>query len=268
MTFETRGLSFGYAKDRTIFENIGFSVGKGEIFCILGPNGTGKTSLLRCRSGISMPLTGSVTIDGKDLHSLSRAEVAKRLGFMPQLHSSIFPYTALEVAVMGRSPHLGIAASPSERDYDLAWKNLELLGISSLAEKPYTRISGGEQQMVLLSMLLTQQPDIMLLDEPTSHLDFGNQVRLLELLRRFSKKGFSVVFTTHFPSHAFQLSCTVALMNKGTFESVGPAETQLTEENLRRIYGVDLCVEYVSKANSRTCVPIIKNDDGRGVGAR
>jgi len=143
MTFETRGLSFGYAKDRTIFENIGFSVGKGEIFCILGPNGTGKTSLLRCLSGISMPLTGSVTIDGKDLHSLSRAEVAKRLRFMPQLHSSIFPFTALEVAVMGRSPHLGIAASPSARDYDMAWKNLELLGISSLAEKPYTRISGG-----------------------------------------------------------------------------------------------------------------------------
>jgi len=86
-------LSSAYANDRTIFENISFSVGKGEIFCILGPNGTGKTSLLRCLSGISLPLTGSVTIDGKDLHSLSRTEVAKRLGFMPQLHTSIFPYT-------------------------------------------------------------------------------------------------------------------------------------------------------------------------------
>ncbi len=260
MTFEITDLSFGYSRASLLFEHINFSINKGDILCILGPNGIGKTSLLMCLNGIYAPSAGAVLIDGKDIHSMSRAAIARRLGFLPQMHTSVFPYDVLEVAVMGRSPHLSIASSPSERDYDLAWKNLELLGISSLAEKPYTRISGGERQLALLAMLLTQQPDIMLLDEPTSHLDFGNQVRLLEILRRLSKKGFSVIFTTHFPSHAFQLSCTVALMNNGSFEAVGSADTQLNEENLKRIYGVDLCVEYVARANSKTCVPVVKND--------
>ncbi|MCW4017073.1 MAG: ABC transporter ATP-binding protein [Candidatus Bathyarchaeota archaeon] len=256
MILQVDDVKFSYDGKRNVFEHVSFSVEKGEVFCILGPNGSGKSTLLRCIDALLTLDGGNVYLNGKTLASISRKKIATDIGFLPQLHVSTFPFSVLEVAVMGRSPHLGLADSPSPKDYALAESNLKLLGLDHLADKPYTKISGGERQLALIAMVLTQQPRILLLDEPTSHLDFGNQVRMLEIIKNLSQKGLSIILTTHFPDHAFHLSSTVAMMNKGSFIASGTAENVITEANLKTIYGIDVKVACFD--SSKICVPVKK----------
>ncbi len=261
MMLDIKNAEFSYNKKENVFENINFSIQKNDVLCILGPNGSGKTTLLKCLTNILRLKNGTINLNNKNIRSLSRQEISKKIGYLPQTHAALFPFSVLEVAVMGRSPHLKIRSVPTQADYELAKTNLELLGISHLANRPYTKISGGQRQLALIAMVLTQQPDVLLLDEPTAHLDFGNQVRLLELIQKLSTKGLAVVFTSHFPDHAFHLSCKVALMNNKHLMKVGKCENVLTKENLKEIYGIDVSVAYVETANSKVCVPVKKNTE-------
>jgi iron complex transport system ATP-binding protein len=254
MILQVDDAKFSYDGKKNVFDHVSFSLEEGEIFCILGPNGSGKSTLLRCVDALLKLDGGSLSFDGKALTSISRKKLATQIGFLPQLHVSTFPFSVLEVAVMGRSPHLGLAASPSAEDYALAETNLKLLGLHHLADKPYTKISGGERQLALIAMVLTQQPRVLLLDEPTSHLDFGNQIRMLELIKKLAQKGLSIVLTTHFPDHAFHLSSKVAMMNNGTFIESGAADDVITAENLKKIYGIDVQIAYFN--SSKICVPV------------
>jgi iron complex transport system ATP-binding protein len=256
MLLQVDDAEFSYDGKKNVFEHISFSVKEGEIFCILGPNGSGKSTMLKCIDNLLRINSGSISFDGQDLVSINRKELAKKVGFLPQIHVSTFPFTVIEVAVMGRSPHLGLVASPSKTDYALAEANLKMLGIQHLTDKPYTHISGGERQLALIAMVLTQQPRFLLLDEPTSHLDFGNQIRMLNLIKTLSQKGFSILLATHFPDHAFHLSSTVALINEGTFIELGSADDIITEKNLKKIYGIDVQIAYVN--SSKVCVPVKK----------
>ncbi|MCW4005249.1 MAG: ABC transporter ATP-binding protein [Candidatus Bathyarchaeota archaeon] len=246
--------AYSYDGKKKVFEHVNFSLSQGEILCILGPNGSGKSTLLKCTNALQKLDCGNVVVNGKDITAISRKELATYMGFLPQIHVSTFPFTVLEVAVMGRSPHLGLAESPSKKDYALAKENLDLLGISHLTDKPYTNISGGERQLALIAMVLTQQPKILLLDEPTSHLDFGNQIRMLDLIKKLSDKGLSIIMTTHFPDHAFHLSSTVAIIDKGNFIATGPADNVITEQNLKQIYGINIQIAYVN--NTKICIPV------------
>lgn len=259
MMLEIKNAEFSYDRKRNVFEDINFSIQKSDILCILGPNGSGKTTLMKCLTNILELTKGEVLLDNKDIRFLSRKEISKKIAYLPQTHAALFPFPVLEVAVMGRAPHLKMTEAPTEADYEIAKANIEMLGITHLAERPYTKISGGQRQLALIAMVLTQEPEILLLDEPTSHLDFGNQVRLLELIERFATKELAVVFTSHYPDHAFHLSCKAALMNNRQFISVGDSETALTEENLKEIYGVDVKVVYIESANSKVCVPLRNN---------
>jgi len=256
MSLCVEGLSFSYDGKSKVFENVGFSVEKGQVLCILGPNGSGKSTLLRCVNSLLNVDGGSVTVNEKSISAIIRKELSKQIGFLPQIHVSTFPFSVREVAVMGRSPHLGLAESPSDKDYRIADENLKLLGISHLSDKPYTHISGGERQLALIAMVLTQQPYILLLDEPTSHLDFGNQVRMLELVKRLSENGLTVVLTTHFPDHAFHLSSKVAIMHEKTIMVAGGCDDVITEANLKKIYGIDVKIAYLD--SSKVCVPLKK----------
>jgi len=259
---DIKDAEFSYDKKQKVFEDVNFSVQKNDVLCILGPNGSGKTTLLKCLTNILQLTGGEVCLNNKNVQSLSRQQLSKKVGYLPQTHSALFPFSVLEVAVMGRAPHLAMMSAPTEADYKHAQNNLEMLGISHLASRPYTKISGGQRQLALIAMVLTQEPDILLLDEPTSHLDFGNQVRLLELIQKLSTKGFSVVFTSHFPDHAFKLSCKVALMNNKQLINVGDCESVLTEKNLKKIYGIDVKVVHVETADSKVCVPIRNKNNG------
>ena len=238
MMLNVKNAEFSYDKKRNVFEEINFSIQKSDILCILGPNGSGKTTLLKCLTNILQLTNGKVFLNNKDTRLISRKELSKKIGYLPQTHAALFPFSVLEVAVMGRAPHLKTTTSPTEADYNIAKENLEMLGISNLANRPYTKISGGQRQLALLAMALTQEPEILLLDEPTAHLDFGNQVRILELIEKLSTNGLAVIFTSHFPDHALYLSCEVALMNNKHFMNVGNSETMVTKENLKKILDV------------------------------
>jgi iron complex transport system ATP-binding protein len=257
LKLSVESLSFGYEGGKMVFSDVSMGVVKGEVLCILGANGSGKTTLLKCINRILTPQSGRVLIDGMDVNGLGRGRIARRIGFLPQMHVSAYPYSVRDVAVMGRAPYLSLTSSPGEADCKIAEGSLEALGISHLADKPYTKISGGERQLVLLAMVLTQQPEVLLLDEPTSHLDFGNQIKTLKMIKLLSERGFTVVLTTHFPDHAFHLGCKVAVMKEGRIIAEGRAEDVVTEENLRRVYGVDIKIVYSKEVGSKICVPVM-----------
>lgn len=250
---EIKGCSFAYEDKENIIEDINFSVSSGDIFCILGANGTGKTTLIKCLTGLMSPHSGEILIDGRDMNSFSRADLAKKIGYIPQIHNSTFPFTVLDVVLMGRSPHLDMFESPSEKDYKIALKSLKSLNIDYMKDKPYTEISGGEQQLVFIARVLAQEPSILILDEPTSHLDFGNQIRTLNIIQKLASEGLAVIMSSHFPDHAFISATKVALMNEKRFIALGKPEDVITPQNMKRIYGID--VQILDVGGRMACVP-------------
>ena len=188
--FEVKNISFDYDGEE-IFSNISFSIEKGDVLCILGPNGTGKTTLIKCLNGLHEINSGEILINGKNIKKLSFKEISKHIGYIPQSHVPSFPFKVLDVVVMGRAPYLNLTDSPKKEDIEIALNSLKTLGIEYLRDKEYTNLSGGERQLVFLARVLCQQPDILILDEPTSHLDFGNQIKLLEIIDNLAKSGLS-----------------------------------------------------------------------------
>lgn len=256
--FEIEDISFSYTGKKDVFRGISFDVDRGDVFCVLGPNGSGKSTLLRCLCNILKTSSGRISIDGKPLSAMSYKDIACRVGYIPQMHHPTFPYKVKEVVLMGRSPHMGMTRTPGSVDRKIAMDALETLHIENLAERPYTEISGGEMQLVMLARVLTQQPDILLMDEPTSHLDVGNQIRIIRTVIDLSKKGMSIVMTSHFPDHALLSQFNVGIMKDGRLTDVGPADQVISEESMKRTYGADIRIVYVGGDVSRkVCVPII-----------
>ncbi len=239
------------------FRNVSFSLGDGEVMSILGPNGCGKTTLLKCLNSLIKLRAGSVVVDSRDISRLPRAEVARTIGYVPQLHQPTFAFSVVDTVLVGRAPHLGLLASPKREDVRIAEESLETMGIYHLRDKPYTQLSGGERQLVVFARVLAQQPSLLLLDEPTSHLDFGNQIRLLRIVESLAATGLPIIMTSHFPDHAFLVSSKVALMKKGEFIDVGTPDAVITDRNLERVYDIQVRVVNVdSGVNRRVCVPV------------
>jgi iron complex transport system ATP-binding protein len=236
-----RDASFRYGH-REILRDLTLDVRRGEILSVLGRNGCGKTTLLRCIAGALTPSSGSVQVGGEEIHRLAPPARARRIGFLFQDHVPSFPFAVRDVVLMGRAPHLGVFGFPGARDHTLADAALERVGIQDLKDRPYTRLSGGERQLVLLARILAQQPDVILLDEPTAHLDLRNQVLTLRIVRALATDGLSLIMTTHDPNHALWLGGRAALMKDGRFVAVGPASEVMTEAALTAAYDVDVTV--------------------------
>lgn len=251
---EVKNLSFSFDK-RTIFENINFSIEKGDVLCILGPNGTGKTTLIKCLNGLYEVDSGEINVECKNIKSLSFSEISRYIGYIPQSHILSFPFSVLEVVLMGRAPYINLTESPRKEDKEIAINSLKTLGIEDLKDKEYTNLSGGERQLVFLARILTQQPDILILDEPTSHLDFGNQIKLLEIIDELAKTGLAIIMSSHYPDHTFLSSTKVAIMKDKKFIDFGTPEDVVTEENLKTAYGID--VKLINFDDDRKiCVPL------------
>lgn len=245
---------------KNVVKNISLSVQSGEVLCLLGPNGVGKTTFFKSILGFLKLLGGEILLNGENIRNISKLKFAKAVGYVPQAHTPPFPFTVLDVVIMGRTAHMGMFASPSKQDREIAEQSLETMGISFLKDRIYTEISGGERQMVLIARALTQQPQILIMDEPTSNLDFGNQIRVLERINNLSKKGLGVIMTSHFPNHVFLCSTKVALMQKNNVFKVGSVEDVVTEENMRTAYGINVKITGIKSDKGefvRTCVPII-----------
>lgn len=230
--------SYTYDGINYIWEHLNATIYDGDHICILGSNGCGKTTLFNCITG-SVPLTsGHIYINGKDVKEYSVSELAKIIGIVYQDHSIVFPYTSLEVVSMGRTPYLGIFDTPKNEDIEIAYGIMEELGIANLAEQRYSKISGGQRQLVLIARTLCQKSEIILFDEPTSHLDFKNQAIVMKTVQHLTQKGITTIMASHFPNHAYRTSNKVFLMaNKSILASGTPSEI-MNEENLQKTYGV------------------------------
>jgi iron complex transport system ATP-binding protein len=258
LKLEVKAAGYHYDADKTSgFSNIAFSIEEGEVMSILGPNGCGKTTLLKCLNSLVKLHQGSITINDRDISRLPRAEIARSIGYVPQMHQPAFPFSVLDAVLVGRAPHLGLLSSPGVRDRQIAEESLESMGIYHLKDKPYTQISGGERQLVMFARVLVQKPSLLLLDEPTSHLDFGNQIRLLRVVQRLSSTGLPIIMTSHFPDHAFLVSSKVALMQKGQFIDLGLPEKVITDTNLEKVYNIKVkVIDVDSGVNRKICVPV------------
>jgi iron complex transport system ATP-binding protein len=246
MSMEVKGASFSYREGKSIFDNIDLKSAENDVLCILGPNGCGKTTLLKCISGILKLKQGDILLDGQSMLEMKRHEIAAVMGYIPQEHATGFAYKVIDVILMGRTPHLSIFSSPSEKDYHIAEEAIEMVGISHLINSKYTEISGGERQLVLIARTLAQQPRMLLLDEPTSHLDFRNQALILKLVVKLAKNGLSVIMTSHFPDHALAYSGQIALMHDGNFLAQGSPKDVVNEKTLEKIYGIGVKIFSVS----------------------
>jgi len=249
------GAGFSFDKKNPVFEGLTFSLKKGDIFCILGPNGVGKSTLIRCLCNFLSLNKGTIFLEGKEIRSYTKLQLAKKIGFIPQLHQPAFPFLVRDFVLLGRTPHIPLCSTPSSEDILISEKCMKRAGIAHLASRPYTRISGGERQLVMFARIMAQEPELMLLDEPTSHLDLKNQVRILDMIESLSRSGLSCVFTTHIPDHAFLLDSTVALMKNQSIIKIGPAKEVITEENMLAAYDIPVRVIEVD-GGIRTCVPV------------
>lgn len=255
LMLEVKSLAFSYG-NKPVFKNVSFSLKKGEIMCILGPNGAGKSTLIKCIAGILKPATGSVYIQGKDTASLGVRGIARHIGYVPQQNEVVFPFTVLDFVVMGRAPHLSMFSSPGAEDIKLAKESLAMVGISDLAERPVAKLSGGQSQMVLIARALVQKPALLLLDEPTSHLDFGNQILVLETVQKLASLGMSIVMNTHMPDHAFLLGDRAAALSGGRLVAVGKVETVVTSKMMSSVYGVNVAIREIEDMKRKVCLPL------------
>lgn len=224
---DVEGLGFRYGQN-WVFRDVSFALKAGEIAAILGPNGRGKTTLLKSVAGLLKPNTGAAMLGG-------------RFGYVAQRTEIAFAYKVIDIVVMGRAAHVGTFRAPGSKDYQHARQALSQLQLAHLAEQHYNRLSGGERQLVMIARALASECQVLILDEPASALDFHNQDLVLSTLRHLARDlDLAILMTTHFPQHAVHIA-DYALMLQGVNEAQwGPAEQMLSEENLQRLFGIPL----------------------------
>jgi iron complex transport system ATP-binding protein len=249
-------LRFAYDGDhRTVLNDLSLEIPPGAVTAILGPNGAGKTTLLHVILGLLPPRAGQVLLDGRAQVDLSRREMSRLIGLVPQAEFIPFDFSVLEYVLLGRSPYLGMLEMPGDEDYRIALEALQTLGLADLQQRAVTELSGGERQMVMLARTLAQQPRILLLDEPTSHLDLSNKGRLLRVLRQLAERGVTVIFTTHDPEAAISIARYLIMMRAGRTLASGLLGDVLTTDNLQTTYGTPV---HLVRVDDR---PVVLLDD-------
>ena len=256
MSIEVKNLSFSYG-DRPVLQDISFTVEKGEFLSILGPNGVGKSTLFRCVLGLLSGYTGTVTVDGMDTRRFSTREAARHIAYIPQSSHPVFNYSVFDIVLMGRTSGLSTFRSPGKKDMEKCRWALEKIGIAHLADRCFHRLSGGEQQLVLIARALVQDAPCLMLDEPTANLDFGNQLLVLEQARSLAREGYTVIQTTHHPEQSYMFSDRILAIQNGRVLAEGKPETVLTEETIRSLYGVDVNVVSLYDDHARICIPTV-----------
>jgi iron complex transport system ATP-binding protein len=238
-----RNLAFSYDGDhRRVLEKLTLDLPVGSITAILGPNGAGKTTLVHILLGILKPSNGEITISGKNIQHYTRHELSRLIAFVPQSEYTAFEFSVLDYVLMGRAPHIGMLQMPTHNDLVHTLEHLEMLGISNLAQRSVLELSGGERQLVLIARALAQEPELLLLDEPTTHLDLSNKNRILTKLSKLADRGMTVVYTTHDPDSATTIARFLVLMKEGRVLSSGNTKSVMSAELLTETYGLPVRV--------------------------
>jgi len=240
---EVKNLCFSY-HSAEVLKNFFMNIGDGQIVSIVGPNGSGKSTLIKCIDRILVPSSGNITVDRCDLTKMDRMEMARMIAYVPQNSLRVFPNTVFDVVMMGRRPHLGWKAGAG--DEEKVWEVLQILGIEDLALTPFTELSGGQQQKVLIARALAQETGVILLDEPTSNLDIWHQIDVMEILRSLvRKRDLTAIIAIHDLNMAARYSDRVMMMKKGKIIASGKPDAVMTGKNLEEVYGVKANVKFV-----------------------
>ncbi len=244
-----------YAYDRgKVLDGVSLHVRPGEVVSLLGPNGTGKSTLIRILTGLEKPQEGSVTLGGDPMESLSFKTRAERVAYVPQSHRSAFGYKVRDVVMMGRIGAQGLFGGFGRDDRERANRALEQVGMSRYAEQSYTRLSGGERQLVLIARALAQGANLFIMDEPVSGLDYGNQLRLLEQIDALAEEGYTFLKSTHYPDHALMVSSRVIMLRDGRVQADGAPREVIDSANIAALYGVGVSM-LDHPGGLRLCVP-------------
>lgn len=251
---EVNGLSFSYGRN-PVLHNVSLKAERGEFVSLLGSNGAGKSTLFKCILRILPDYSGTVAVDGTDTGKLSARELAKKIAYIPQMSASAFNYSVEDIVLMGTTAGLSSLRSPGAAELRCAEEAMERVGIASLRNRCFHHLSGGEKQLTVIARALAQKADILLLDEPGSALDFGNQLRILSVAKSLAEEGFLVIQSTHDLERAYLFSDRmIALKDSTVFAQGTPAEV-LTEENIRELYGVDTLLTSIHNDRVRVFTP-------------
>lgn len=254
MSIQVENLSFAYG-DHKVLHEVSFQAEYGEFVSVLGPNGVGKSTLFRCILGLLKPSAGQTRVDGEPITGMTAVELAKKIAYIPQSHHPAFNYSVLDMVLMGATAQLGGLSSPGQKQVQQAEAALERLGILHLKDRGYSNISGGERQLTLIARAIMQQAKILVMDEPSASLDFGNRIRVMQTVLQLTREGYCVIQSTHDPDQAYRYSDKVLALHGGRVIAYGTPRETINETLISTLYGVEVEVCPMQNDTVRVCVP-------------
>lgn len=256
MSLTVENLKFSY-RGFPVLKGVDFALKQGNLVCALGKNGAGKSTLFRCILGSLSKYSGTIRIYEKDVRTYAVKEMAENVAYIPQSHQSVYNYSVVDMILMGTTASLGTFASPGREQKERVEEAMELVGITYMIHRTFGHISGGEQQLVLIARAIAQQAKILIMDEPCANLDYGNQIRMMELLKKLANKGYLIVQATHNPEHALLYGDQVLVLSDGKIQCQGAPQQVLTEAVLQQIYGIPIGLYDMKRDGRKICVPVV-----------
>jgi iron complex transport system ATP-binding protein len=254
MSVEVKNLSFSYGSHE-VLHDISFTAAEGELLAVLGPNGVGKSTLFQCLLGLLSGYKGQLIINGRETRNIGIHEMSRLVAYIPQIHAPIFNYTVFDVVLMGTSSQVSVVRNPGSEQVMVAQQALEAMGISHLKERGYSRISGGERQLALIARALAQKAKTLVMDEPTSNLDYGNQIRILTHIKKLAREGYTIVLSTHNPDQASLYADKAIALSRGSIFRQGKPADIITAELIRELYNVEVDIHSLNEGRLRICTP-------------
>lgn len=254
MGLAVENLTFSY-RCFPVLKGVDFSVEAGNLVCMLGKNGAGKSTLFRCILGLLKDYRGKITADGVDLRTLKEKDMARKIAYIPQNHDQAFSFSVLDMVTMGTTSSLQGFQSPGKEQREAAFDALKTMRIEAMAERSYAHLSGGEQQLVLIARAIAQKAGILIMDEPCANLDYGNQARVMEELKRLAGAGYLIIQSTHSPDQAFLYADQAAVLSDGVIKAFGKPEEVLTESLLEAMYGIPVRLFDAGDTGRKLCMP-------------